>query len=195
MGEVDRQSTMATKATMLRLQCEIVEPEKKPLEGIQYHFVDNDMKRMCLILTPRSSSFRGLLLHLQVHIPVGYPRAPLGVTIQTMVDHPNILGSYICYDILKPRSEWEMKSTGYNGGYILAYLLKHIFYQLLSFFSVDEVEQNYGRSQLVVRSLELEDQFWGCARDRVLVYECGACGFNILVPSIIDDLDVELMAA
>ena len=185
---------MATNATMLRLQQEIVELEKEPLEGIQYHFVDNNMKRTCITLTPQSGPFKGLRLHLQVHILVGYPRAPSRVTIQTMVDHPNILGSYICCDILKPPSEWEMKSMGYNTGYTPAYLLKYIFYQLLNFFFVDEVEQDYNRSQRMVRSLELEGQFWRRARDRVLGYECRACGFNILVPSIIDDLDVDLTA-
>ena len=46
----------------------------------------------------------------------------------------------------------------------------------------------------MVRSLELEGQFWQCARDRILGYECEACGFNILVPSISDDLDVDLTA-
>ena len=195
VAEVDRRSTMATKTTMLKLQREIVEVMKEPLEGIQYHFVDNDMKRMCLILTLRSNSFRGLQLHLQVHILVYYPQAPPRVIIQTIVDHPNVLGSYIYYDILKPWNEWEIKSTSYNGGYTPAYLLKYIFYQLLSFFYVDEVKQDYGRSQCVVKSLELEGQFWQCARDRILGYECGACRFNISVPSISNDLDVDLRAA
>ena len=128
VGEVNRRLTMATKATMLRLQREIVKLEKEPLEGIQYHFINNNMKRTCLILTAQSSSFRGLRLHLQIHILVGYPQALPGVTIQTIVDHPNVLGSYICCDILKPRTEWEMKSMSYNSGYTPSYLLKYIFY-------------------------------------------------------------------
>ena len=46
----------------------------------------------------------------------------------------------------------------------------------------------------MVKSLELEGQFWRRARDMVLGYECRACGFNISVPSIIDNLDVDLTA-
>jgi ubiquitin-protein ligase len=178
---------MATKAAMLRLQREIVELEKEPLEGIQYHFRDSDMKHMCLILTPQSGPFRGLRLHLNVRIPNGYPRVPPFVSIQTSVEHPNVMGGgFICCDILQPRYQLAMESMSYNGGYTPAYLLKYIFYQLLSFFSVYEVDQDTGGTQPVISyRYHSESHFREAAEKQVRGYACSACGFNISIPSTV----------
>lgn len=185
---------MATKAAMLRLQREIVELEKEPLEGVQYHFRDSDMKHMCLILTPQSGPFRGLRLHLKVRIPDNYPRDPPVVTIQTNVDHPNVMGGgFICCDILAPRNQWAMDSMRYNGGYTPAYLLKYIFYQLLSFFSVYEVDQDTGGTKKVISyRYHSVSHFQEAAVKQVRGYVCSACGFNISIPSTVDAASMDV---
>ncbi|KAG0588248.1 hypothetical protein KC19_2G228500 [Ceratodon purpureus] len=197
--EADHQSNVAMKATMLRLQREIVELEKEPLEGIQCHFCDNDMKNMCLILSPQSGPFARLRLHFKVHIPDAYPREPPRVTIQTVVNHPNVLANYICCDILRPRRcEWDMNS-GYNGGYTPAYLLKYIFYQLLSFFSVDEVDQEHGGPSPVIPSYYSKENFRKRAEEEVRGYQCRSCGFNLSISSsetqsqVVDELNLKLL--
>ncbi|RIB20026.1 ubiquitin-conjugating enzyme/RWD-like protein [Gigaspora rosea] len=126
---------------LLRLKRDIIELRNDPLKGIDVIIHDDDITSMCLILTPLQGPFFGLRLHLSVNIPEEYPRIAPKVSIQTAVEHPNVIDSdndngnaYICADILKNNNR---SSRGYNGGYTAGYLLKYIFLQLLSFFLIN----------------------------------------------------------
>lgn len=114
---------------MQRLRQDIAEVQNVPYPNIAIHLDDNDITQACLILTPERSS----ALHLTVRFPVEYPLQAPNVTIQSSVVHPNVFGNYICASILNTEEGWTP-----------AYTLKGIAIQLLSFFSSDQIEQEYG---------------------------------------------------
>lgn len=114
-----------------RLLSDIAELQTKPYPNIRLHTNDSDVTQACLILTPPGSE----PLHLRVKFPDDYPLQAPKVEIDTVIAHPNIFGTYICASILN-------KSEGYTP----AYTLKGIAIQLLSFFSSEFIEQDYGGS-------------------------------------------------
>lgn len=121
----------ATAASLLnkrRLQ-DIGELQSKPYPGIALHIQDGDLTQACLVLTPEGNA----PLHLTVHIHDRYPIEPPRITIQSKVAHPNVYKDYICASILNTKE-----------GYTPAYTLKGICIQLLSFFSSEHIEQDYG---------------------------------------------------
>ena len=89
-----------------------------------------------------------------------YPLHAPVVTIQSEIRHPNVFGTYICASILNTRE-----------GYTPAYTLKSIAIQLLSFFSSDTLEQDYGGVKDLGKYRQLSLQI----RNN---YHCTACGFD-----------------
>ena len=119
---------MALRQRLLR---DIAELQAKPYPNVTL-FPNETVTTACLVLTPNG----GRPIHLAVDFGFDYPlRAPV-VTIQSRhIEHPNVFGSYICASILNTEE-----------GYTSAYTLKGIAIQLLSFFSSDRIEQDYGGS-------------------------------------------------
>ena len=112
-----------------RLLHDIAELREKPYPNIRLIPCDSDITRACLVLTPNG----GAPLHLSARFPGDYPLKPPSLTCQTRVSHPNVLGDYICASILNTEE-----------GYTPAYTLKGVAIQILSFFSSDRLEQDYG---------------------------------------------------
>jgi len=107
-----------------------------------------------------------------MRIPLNWPNSPPVITSSAHLEHPNVFGqwgqrngdgAYICCDLLKQPDECWIE-PGYKGGYTAAYPLQTICMQLLSFFSVQKVEQEgWGyfvdmHGELVTQYLE--DGFW-----------------------------------
>ncbi|EFJ36595.1 hypothetical protein SELMODRAFT_404748 [Selaginella moellendorffii] len=161
---------MATPPWKVRLHRDLKDLAKEPLKGIDVVVDEQDMQRMCLVLSPLCGPYQGLKLHLDVKIPAKYPTDPPKVTIQTPVPHPNVIGSWICCDILNHQ---------FFGGYTPGYLLGYVFLQLLSLFSSDNIEQSDGGGNVNLQSYS--KMYLGPRGLKPLVerYRCPKCGFNV----------------
>ncbi|KAI0894330.1 hypothetical protein F4806DRAFT_119603 [Annulohypoxylon nitens] len=126
-----------------RLLMDIKELVEKPYPNITLHTYDFDLSNACLVLTPENYK----PLHLTIHFPSTYPVDPPRIKMDSSVFHPNVLGSYICATILRRTSE-----------HTPAYTLKGIAIQLLSFFSSDSVEQEYGGKQSLDKYRATDDK-------------------------------------
>ncbi|XP_002960943.2 uncharacterized protein LOC9641780 [Selaginella moellendorffii] len=184
--------SMSTKSWQVRVQRDLTELTKEPLQGIQVCTYADQLDHMCLVLSPLSGPYAGVNLHLDVRIPADYPHGPPQVTIQTPVRHPNVFGSFICCDILKPVStRYDYNPQGghwqiYNGGYTPGYLLKYLFLQLLSFFSSKFVQQDYGGKAVELESYSQREHSFDPLDplDWVKRYSCANCGFNVAFPGV-----------
>ena len=153
---------MALRQRLLR---DIAELQTKPYPNVHYIPRDSDITQACLLLTPTGSD----PIHLTVRLPATYPLQPPSITVQSMVEHPNVFGSYICASILNTQE-----------GYTPAYDLKGIAIQILSFFSSDKLEQEYGNpaeNLTIFRSLNTNNRTWAG------LPPCQSCGFNGAAPS------------
>ncbi|GBB94308.1 hypothetical protein RclHR1_02330006 [Rhizophagus clarus] len=168
------QNKRNNSACLPRLKREIVELYNEPLKGIKVKLRDDDITSMCLILTLHQGPYRNLRLHYNVKIPHGYPQEAPVITIQTPVRHPNVFGTFICADILQAHHD---RSYGYNGGYTPGYLLKYIFLQILSFFSDNNVEQEFG---FVSQIKSDHESFRNTCETIVRGFKCEFCGYNDL---------------
>ena len=108
-----------------RLLRDIAEIQVDPYPRITLHVNDN-LTQACLVLSPDGQE----PLHLTMYFG-NYPLQAPVVKIQSKVCHPNVFGDYICASILNT-----------TAGYTLAYTLKSIAIQLLSFFSSESLEQD-----------------------------------------------------
>ncbi|KAJ3032829.1 hypothetical protein HK097_005064, partial [Rhizophlyctis rosea] len=106
--------------------------------------------------------------------PQDYPKSGPQISINTPVSHPNVFGSWICCDILKGKI---VRSGGYVGGYTPAYTLQTILVQLLSFFTAEKVDQDYGNAAYTVR--ELSGYSPKSNEKAVLAFQCMDCGYGI----------------
>ena len=119
-----------------RLLKDIQELTKKPYPNIKLHVHDEDLTQLCLVLSPKQ--YRPM--HLTVSFKKSYPNRAPTIRMDSTVYHPNVFGSFICADILKD-----------GDGYTPAYTLKGIAIQMLSFFSSESVEQDYGGEKIPLR--------------------------------------------
>ncbi|KAK7183075.1 hypothetical protein DPSP01_005978 [Paraphaeosphaeria sporulosa] len=162
----------ASPALRRRLLADIAEVQQDPYPSVHLYLNDEDITHACLVLAPPGEK----PLHLEIKFPTNYPLQAPHVTIQSHVDHPNIFDSYICATILNTEEGWTP-----------AYTLKGILIQLLSFFSSDIIEQDYGgevdlasyRAHKRARR-EISSQYRSNKRDwdNTWSYECYCCGFN-----------------
>lgn len=157
-----------------RLLRDIAELQQRPYPNIR--LVPVDLTRACLVLTPSQYP----PLHLTVEFGPRYPLLPPTVTIQGGVVHPNVYGNYICASILNTTE-----------GYTPAYTLKGICIQLLSFFSSDTVEQDWGGIVILAdyrKEMDVDTYAGasGCGRDTCTrcsilakgTWSCADCGFG-----------------
>ncbi|KAJ1567242.1 hypothetical protein HK405_006641 [Cladochytrium tenue] len=167
-------------AGMFRLMHDIAECMRDPIDGIQLVVHDNNMRKMCAVLTPTDDAYAGIRLHLSVCIrdnyPASSPQAGLQISIDTPIPHPNIFGSYICCSILKGRlvRNWD---TGEVSG-TPAYPLQTILAQLLSFFTADVVDQEtyfFSDANVVARR---ERPSRAVLRECVSGFSCSHCGYG-----------------
>ncbi|ORY67564.1 uncharacterized protein BCR38DRAFT_337231 [Pseudomassariella vexata] len=122
-------SNTITQHCHQRLMKDVDELVRKPYPNIAIHVADNDLKRICLLLSPVGWK----KMHLTIENLGRYPLKPPKIRMDSDVDHPNVFGNYICASILND-------STAYTP----AYTLKGIAIQLLSFFGSDSIEQQGG---------------------------------------------------
>ncbi|OTA58865.1 hypothetical protein K449DRAFT_385425 [Hypoxylon sp. EC38] len=139
-----------------RLLEDIKELVEKPYPNITLHTYDHDISVACLVLTPTHYK----PLHMTVSFPKHYPLYPPSIKMDTSVHHPNVIGDYICATILRSTDD-----------HTPAYTLKGIAIQLLSFFSSNSVEQEYGGKK------NLDDYR---AEDKALIdeFRCRWCHFG-----------------
>ncbi|KAI0839449.1 hypothetical protein F5Y06DRAFT_265452 [Hypoxylon sp. FL0890] len=139
-----------------RLLEDIKELVETPYPNITLHTYDHDILKACLVLTPTDYK----PLHMSVRFSTRYPLDPPVIKMDTSVSHPNVIGDYICATILRRTDD-----------HTPAYTLKGIAIQLLSFFSSNSVEQEYGGSMQL-------DAYR--AQDEALLdsFECQRCHFG-----------------
>ena len=154
----------ATPLRRQRLLADIRELTENPYPNISMHVPDDNFTSLCLVLTPEKYYYP---LHLTVSFDRSYPTVAPRIRMDSRVSHPNVLGSFICADILK------------NGeGYTPAYTLKGIAIQMLSFFSSDKVEQDYGGV------ISLEHYQSHRVRGPKANYSCTKCGFRMVTDEL-----------
>ncbi|KAI4227734.1 MAG: hypothetical protein L6R40_008190 [Gallowayella cf. fulva] len=150
-----------------RLLRDIAELESRPYPGIRLH-VQESLEQACLLLAPEGYK----PLHLTVFLH-DYPLKAPRITMQSQVRHPNVFGDYICASILHTEE-----------GYTPAYTLKGIAIQLLSFFSSDSLEQDYGGTVKLSRNRASQPGTRG--------FYCDACDFGdrpIKIRRILDEAE------
>jgi ubiquitin-conjugating enzyme E2 D/E len=97
---------------MKRIQKELMDFAKNPIDGCSAEIVDNDMfKWRASIQGPSDSPYEGGKYMLAISFPNDYPFSAPKVTFTTQIYHPNINQKTgdICCDILK--SKWSPALT------------------------------------------------------------------------------------
>ncbi|KAF7346434.1 UBIQUITIN-CONJUGAT-2 domain-containing protein [Mycena sanguinolenta] len=128
-----------------RLYQDLAELHDSPYPGVAVFIDDANVCEFCLVLTPPSGPWKNLSLHFDVVLPDEWPILPpkISSSVADGIDHPNLLGSYVCCDLLKTRSEIYRGHTGsYTGGYSSAFTLRGLFLQFLTFFSSTKIDQD-----------------------------------------------------
>ncbi|KAJ7025334.1 hypothetical protein C8F04DRAFT_1400623 [Mycena alexandri] len=136
---------MAPASLLSRLYQDLAELHDSPSPGVTIYTDDaNNIRQLCLILTPPSGPWKNLSLHFDVVLPENWPTLPPVVSSSVDgIDHPNLFGSYVCCDLLEQKHQ-TYQGSGYNGGYTPALTLRGLFLQFLTFFSSTKVEQEHG---------------------------------------------------
>lgn len=142
-----------------RLLLDIAELQRHPYPNIELHVQDEDLTSACLHLTAEAYGKMHLTIRFNEDYPLSAPRIEMN---STEISHPNIFNWYICASVLNTED-----------GYTPAYTLKGITIQLLSFFSSETIEQDYGG-----RIVTLSD-YRSTRRERGPdTYKCEICGFK-----------------
>ncbi|KAF5317532.1 hypothetical protein D9619_013226 [Psilocybe cf. subviscida] len=127
-----------------RLYKDLSELQENPYPGVAVFTDDANLRKLCLVLTPPGGPWTGLALHFDVELGEDWPTSPPRVSSSVPgISHPNLYGSWICCDLLKPIA-WVSHENGYTGGYTPALTLRGLFLQFLTFFSSTSVDQDYG---------------------------------------------------
>jgi len=82
----------------------------------------------CNIRGPKGTPYEGGVFHLILNFPESYPYDPPRVTVSTTLQHPNVVGTSICLDMLQPGDEQE-RYIGWSS----AYSVQSILIQLQAF--------------------------------------------------------------
>ena len=155
---------LAPNALHRRLLHDIDEIQQDPYPNVYLHVDDQDIRKACLILSTEAYG----PLHLFIEFGDEYPLYAPRVSIQSEIVHPNIYGEYICASILNTTEGWTP-----------AYTLKGVLVQLLSFFTSESLEQDYGGA-VDLKSYRLEQAGRRHTRhaDQRFDYFCDACGYG-----------------
>ncbi|KAH9905140.1 hypothetical protein F4778DRAFT_728860 [Xylariomycetidae sp. FL2044] len=138
-----------------RLMLDIKEFYQDPYPNIKLFTFDEDLSAACLVLTPETYHKP---LHLTVKFPSDYPLHPPRVEMNSQVEHPNVLGNFICATILR-----------YGDEYTPAYTLKSIAIQLLSFFASETMDQEHGDGAVAL------DEYRNADEHLLDTFECSWC--------------------
>ena len=154
----------APNALQRRLMNDIAEIQRDPYPNVHLHVDDEDFRKACLILSTKAYG----PLHLFIEFSNDYPLYAPNVTMQSDIVHPNIYGGYICASILNTTEGWTP-----------AYTLRGVLIQLLSFFTSDSLEQDYG-GEVDLGSYQLEQKGERYSSHGLERYDyfCNACGFG-----------------
>ncbi|KAF8170927.1 hypothetical protein BJ912DRAFT_996392 [Pholiota molesta] len=136
-------SAQSSRRLLARLHQDLSELNNDPYPGVAVFTDDADLRKLCLVLIPPSGPWKDMALHFNVSLPGNWPTAPPRVTSSVSgINHPNLLDSYICCDLLQQPHH----QRGYTGGYTPALTLRGLFLQFLTFFSSTKVDQDNGTS-------------------------------------------------
>lgn len=123
-----------SRRLLTRLYQDLAELQDNPYPGVAVFTDDANLRELCLVLTPPSGPWKNLGLHFAVELPENWvlsssslnlikvpnvfefqqPTTPPRVSSSvTTIEHPNLFGSYICCDLLRPI---EHLRKGYSGG-------------------------------------------------------------------------------
>ena len=148
----------APTALHRRLLNDIAEVQQNPYPNVHLHVDDKNFQEACLILSTDAYG----PLHLFIEFGNDYPLQAPRVTIQsTNIVHPNIYGDYICASVLNTTEGWTP-----------AYTLKGVLIQLLSFFTSESLEQDYGGDTVNLHEFHQHRKADGYD------YFCNSCGFE-----------------
>ncbi|KAM0329464.1 hypothetical protein ACHAQA_004773 [Verticillium albo-atrum] len=145
-------SSAKPSASKQRLLRDLAELQEEPYPYISLHVDESNIYKVCLVLTPPG----WVPIHLTAEFSGAYPLMSPNVVTNTTVDHPNVYGDYLCASILNTDAGWTP-----------AYTLKGVAIQLLSFFTSETLEQDYGGAAnlLDVRNANRQlPQDFKCAR-------------------------------
>ncbi|KAI9339369.1 hypothetical protein BDR26DRAFT_820980 [Obelidium mucronatum] len=167
------QSARLMTPSLRRTLVELKELQSSPLIGITVTPHENDIRFLCVTMIPQEGIYKGVPLHLELNLSNGYPTASPVVTIDTMIQHPNVFSrTYICCDLLK--GQLFTDARGRVSGYSPAYSLGTILLQLMSFFSATDIEQDWGGMSRNMADETSRQQ----AIENVKAFCCVKCGFQ-----------------
>ena len=143
-----------------RLVRDIAEIKNNPYPNIDFHADEQDITKACLTLTAE----RYGPIHTTMEFPPNFPLEPPTVRMDCAIDHPNVFDDYICTTILQKDADWSP-----------AYTIKAMAIQLLSFFSSDTVDQDYGNPTINLRYYQ---KYRFTESDTPCRYHCTKCQFD-----------------
>jgi ubiquitin-protein ligase len=124
-----------------RTEKDMKEASRVPIPGVSFERVAFDTHKANVELTALSGPMEGTVVKLALELPRDYPQSPPAVRVLSRFDHPNVYGSYLCLDMLRPRGH-----TPY-AGWSPAYSLHALLFQLSTFLLYDtNIDQDYGGS-------------------------------------------------
>ena len=142
-----------------RLLHDYAEIQKHPYPNVALKAYEADYHKACLVL-----GTEGDPLHLTIVFRTDYPLAAPQITIDTPIRHPNIFNDYICASILNTDEGWTP-----------SYTIKSVAIQLLSFFTSDSLQQDYGGT-VNLNNYRLENKCWRAEGNSS--FECANCGYS-----------------
>lgn len=158
-------TAFAPNALHRRLLHDIAEIQQDPYPNVHLHVDDEAFHKACLILSTEAYG----PLHLFIEFGNEYPLHAPCITIQSDIVHPNIYGDYICASILNTTEGWTP-----------AYTLKGVLIQLLSFFTSESLEQDYGGVMVDLADYRREQNVQRSPRHSNTRHDyfCDSCGFG-----------------
>jgi len=137
--------------------------------------LDNNIFEWHCNILPQNGPLKGIFIHFIINFPKDYPKNPPKIKICHYVHHPNIFGSYLCLDMIKPNTQ----STPYIG-WTMGYSVFSIFCQLQSFIVGDLVPQQNDKIYNDEHRYVDTTQYFEKSKDRIKrkseQFRCKTCG-------------------
>jgi ubiquitin-protein ligase len=175
MAKVSRQQALE------RILSDLKEVVKNPFETIQVYPIETNIFEWHFVMTaPKGDKphhYSDIPFHFVMKFPENYPASPPTICPSTSMKHPNVFGSYICCDLIKPihRDESGKRYTNkqYFGGWTTAYTAYSVLMQLQAFLFDENVPQEYGGVRKNSGTFTDDP-----SREIALAFLCPTCGFN-----------------
>jgi len=124
-----------------RVARDIKEVLKNPIEGVDFAVDSSDGRSFWVKLSALDGPAKGTTVHLRIELPNNYPSWPPSVRMVSELAHPNVMGGYLCLDMLNGYNQ------GPHRGWTPAYTLRSLLFQLSTFLLYDmNIDQDHGGS-------------------------------------------------